>query len=190
MLMSQAHNSQDLENFCIDFICLNDVEIVKSKEWKQFENITQQNHSTMLSYFVGKVLQYKQENFVQHSIEKFIKDKSDPVYKRLIPKPLPQREPYNWRRNDSKKGQLSAVQERPYTEYSSSSSNSSAGSCESERVEKGLCDIGSSSDGSDEQDAARDISEVSLQRLLQTSDHIFIEQHHPLSFYDQPSKEP
>jgi|TARA_B110000285_G_C14830743_1_gene470764 hypothetical protein len=43
MLMSHAHNSQDLENFCIDYLCLNELEILGGKEWKHFEKITQQN---------------------------------------------------------------------------------------------------------------------------------------------------
>ena len=114
---------------------------------------------------MGRILQYKQDNFVQHSIEQFVKDNSQVDKKRIIPKPPIGKNETNWRRNE-KNGQLSAVQERPQAELSSSSSNSSAGSQESEMSKQGFCDPGSSSDGSDELEGSRDLSEVSLYRLL------------------------
>jgi hypothetical protein len=66
--MSHAHNAGDLENFCIDFICLNEAEILKGKEWKVFLQITQSNQVDLFQYFVEKIIDYKKENFVQHSL--------------------------------------------------------------------------------------------------------------------------
>jgi len=40
LLIAHAHNSSDLELFCIEFICLNEEKLLMSKEWKQFKDNT------------------------------------------------------------------------------------------------------------------------------------------------------
>lgn len=101
---------------------------------------------------------------MQQSLEQFVRANSEVDKKRIVPKPLIKKAETKWLRND-KKGQLAAVRERPEdVAVSSSSSNSSAGSLASEESKQGVCDpeSSSSSDASDELDAARGVSEVSL----------------------------
>lgn len=40
LLIAHAHNSGDLETFCINFICLNEAKILHSREWKKFKRYT------------------------------------------------------------------------------------------------------------------------------------------------------
>jgi len=40
LLIAHAHNSGDLENFCINFICLNEAKILHSREWNKFKKNT------------------------------------------------------------------------------------------------------------------------------------------------------
>ena len=120
----------------------------------------------------------------------FVKENSEVDKTRILPKAMVKKAATKWRRNENPGQQpgsrLPIIGERPEAELSSSSSNLSAGSLSSEESKHGACDpeSSSSSDASDELDMAKDISEVSLQRLLQTSIHIFVEQHNPISFYE------
>lgn len=85
LLIAHAHNSNELETFCINFICLNEVKILDSKEWRKFKEHTshressatfswspgseQRQSQSMFEYFIGRFVAFKSDNFVQHSIE-------------------------------------------------------------------------------------------------------------------------
>lgn len=40
LLIAHAHNNSDLENFCINFICLNEAKLLNSKQWRKFKKLT------------------------------------------------------------------------------------------------------------------------------------------------------
>ena len=82
LLLSHAHNCHELENFCLEFICLNEASLLSNKEWKQFKQmITPQ----LNKYFMNQILNYKSENFVQHSIELFVRENSRIAKKLIFP---------------------------------------------------------------------------------------------------------
>jgi hypothetical protein len=77
---------------------------------------------------MNRIRQFKRENFVQQSIDRFVRANSEVDKKRIVPKPLVKKTDTKWLRNGIK-GQMNAVKERPEdVAVSSSSSNSSAGS--------------------------------------------------------------
>jgi hypothetical protein len=82
LLVSHAHNCQDLENFCLETLCLNEAEILPSREWKQFKQLTT---DSLYRYLMAQILTFKTKNFVQHSMEQFVRENSKVAKKHVYP---------------------------------------------------------------------------------------------------------
>ena len=82
LLLSHAHNCPELENFCLEFLCLNEASILSTKVWKQFKTMV---NPSLNEYFMAQILSYKTTNFVQHSIEQFVRENSKIAKKPIFP---------------------------------------------------------------------------------------------------------
>jgi len=57
LLVAHAHNATELCVLCIDFICLNEAQVVCSQEWEQFRKLTD---PSLLVEFGNMVRDFKQ----------------------------------------------------------------------------------------------------------------------------------
>lgn len=168
MLLAHAHNAEELETICLDFICLNEQAILRSNEWKLFKKANQRANS-LNGYFLEQIIEYKSKNFVQHAIELFVRENSRIAKTKIVPEPLP--EGANFRKGRNTGSQIAGQNGR--IEQSSSSSSSS---------EAGYSKQSSSDDGIDHREPRE--SHVDLEKLMKTSSYVFVDSHHQLSDYD------
>lgn len=82
LLIAYSHNAIELENFCLKFISLNEAEILGSSEWQTFKKHTQPR---LFKTLVMRLLNKKEDTFVQTSVECFIKENSSQVQERIVP---------------------------------------------------------------------------------------------------------
>jgi len=168
MLLAHAHNAEELETICLDFICLNEQAILRSNEWKLFKKANQRANS-LNGYFLEQIIEYKSKNFVQHAIELFVRENSRIAKTKIVPEPLP--EGANFRKGRNTGSQIAGQNGR--IEQSSSSSSSS---------EAGYSKQSSSDDGIDHKEPRE--AHVDLEKLMKTSSYVFVDSHHKLSDYD------
>ena len=168
MLLAHAHNAEELETICLDFICLNEQAILRSNEWKLFKKANSRTNS-LNGYFLEQIIEYKSKNFVQHAIELFVRENSRIAKTKIVPEPLP--EGANFRKGRNTGSQMAGQNGR--IEQSSSFSSSS---------EAGYSKQSSSDDGIDHKEPRE--AHVDLEKLMKTSTYIFVDSHHKLSDYD------
>jgi len=173
MLLAHAHNAEELETICLDFICLHEQAILRSNEWKLFKKANQKANS-LNSYFLEQIIEYKSKNFVQHAIELFVRENSRIAKTKIVPEPLPEGTNFRKGRNT---GPQTVGHNGPIEQSSSCSSSSEAGYSKQS----------SSDDGFEHKEPKE--SQVDLEKLMKTSSYIFINSHQKLSEYELKSFE-
>jgi hypothetical protein len=61
-LLAHAHNATNLEKYCINFIAMNEFEIINSHNYRKFKR---QAHESLRETFFEKLNEEKKESFVQ-----------------------------------------------------------------------------------------------------------------------------
>ena len=87
-LLAHSHNAEELELNCLDFICLNEVQILKSTQWKSFKKLCGNDPNSLYSYLMTQIIKFKSENFVQHAIELYVRENSKVAKQRIRPVPI------------------------------------------------------------------------------------------------------
>ena len=65
LLIARAHNAEQLEQYCFYYIGQNEKKILKSQQWKQISDISQEN---LTKYFTEQIEKETHETYVQRCI--------------------------------------------------------------------------------------------------------------------------
>lgn len=73
LLIAHSHNAFELFRFCLNFLSLNEETILQSKEFSIFKKCIEPD---LFAEIKAELQVFRNEFFVQHSIERFIRENS------------------------------------------------------------------------------------------------------------------